>query len=173
MTSNKTFFRKWSDSCGGEGNENWPSSHACQVAWGQSVPINVNEDWRHSAPCMIEPKTKAAFLIKIALPSSFPKGTLIHRDLLSLAVVSKWALLTSLPIIRWETEMCAHQLRVSGHIGGSPGRLPLAPSHLLSYHPTSFNLSYTSFFRANPGKGTGRCMFITTWCIIQVWAQGL
>lgn len=138
MTSNKTFFRKWSDRLWGEGNENWPSSHACQVAWGQSVPINVNEDWRHSAPCMIEPKPKAAFLIKIALPSSFPKGTLIRRNLLSLAVVSNWALLTSLLIIRWESEMCAHQLRDLGHFRGSPGLLPLATPHLLSYHPTSF-----------------------------------
>lgn len=94
--------------CRGEGNENWPSNHACQVAWGQSVPINKNEDWRHSAPCMIRPKMKAAFLIKIALPSSFPKDTLICKNLLSLAVVSNRALLTSLPIIWWASETCMH-----------------------------------------------------------------
>lgn len=124
--------------CRGEGNESWPSSHACQVAWGQSVPINVNEDWRHSAPCTIKPKPKAAFLIKIALPSSFPKGTLICKNLLSLAVVSNWSLLTFLPIIRWESGMGTHQLRDSGRFKGSPGLLPLATPHLLSYHPTSF-----------------------------------
>lgn len=123
---------------GGEGNENWPSSHACQVAWGQSVPINMNEDWRHSAPCMIKPKPKAAFLIKIALPSSFPKGTLIFKNFLSLAVVSNWALLTSLPIIQRESEMCSQQLRDSGHFKGSPDLLPLATPHFLSYHPSSF-----------------------------------
>lgn len=136
--------------CGGEGNENWPSSHACQVAWGQPVPINVNEDWRHSATCMIKPKPKAAFLIAIALPSSFPKGRLICKGLLSLAAVSNWALLTCLPIIRWETKMCAHQLRDSGHFRGSPGLLPLATPSFLSYH---FNLSCICFFQAKREKG--------------------
>lgn len=154
MTSNKAFFRKEVTGFGEEGNENWPNSHACQVAWGQSVPISVNEDWRHSAPCMIEPKTKAAFLIKIALPSSFPKGTLIHRNLLSLAVVSNWALLTSLPIIRWESEMCAHQLRDSGHVRGSPAQRPLATPLLLFYHPTSFQPQlHVLFSEQSLGKG--------------------
>lgn len=63
--------------CRGEGNEKWPSNHACQLAWGQSVPINMNEDRRHSAPCMLKTKMKAASLIKIALPSSIPQGMLI------------------------------------------------------------------------------------------------
>lgn len=94
--------------CRGEGNENWPGNYACQVVWGQSVPISKNEDWRHSAPCMIKPKRKATFLIKIALPSFFPKGTLIYKILLFLAVVSNWALLTFLPIIWWKSKTCTH-----------------------------------------------------------------
>lgn len=87
---------------------------------------------------MIKPKPKAAFLIKIALPSSFPKGILICKNLLSLAVVSNWALLTSPPIILVESKMRAHQLRGSGDFRGSPGLLPLATPHFLFYHPTSF-----------------------------------
>lgn len=46
--------------CRGEGNEKRPSNHACQLAWGQSVPINMNEDRRHSAPCMLKTKMKVA-----------------------------------------------------------------------------------------------------------------
>lgn len=34
--------------------------------------------------------------------------------------------------------MCSQQLRDSGHFKRSPGLLPLATPHFLSYHPTSF-----------------------------------
>ena len=117
--------------CGGEGNENWPSNHACQVVWGQSVPINTHEDWRHSAPCVIKPKMKAAFLIKIALPAFFPKGILICKNLLSLEVVSNWALLNSLPIISWERETCMHTSWELQDASKAAHGYFLCPHHLL------------------------------------------
>lgn len=111
--------------CRGEGNENWPSIHACQIAGGLSVPIHMNEDWRHSAPCMIKPKVRATFLIKIALPSSLPKGTSICMT----AILGNCFQLSSFDLpshhLVGEQDLHTHQLRASGSFKGSPQLLPL------------------------------------------------